>query len=334
MRHDLLELLCCPRCQGDLVLRDAVERDGRVESGRLECAGCSGSSPIRGFVPRFVPEDNYASSFGFQWSRFRRTQLDSFTGTPISRDRFFLQSGWNSADLDGRRVLDAGCGAGRFAEVALDCGATVVAVDYSTAVDACQDNLGHYPGFDAVQADIMALPLRAGSFDFVYCFGVLQHTPDAGAALSALPVTLRPGGRLAVDVYMKTGLELLWPKYWLRPLTKRMDRERLFRLVKRLGPPLLPVSSMIGRVPKIGRRLRYLVPVVNYEGVHPLSREQLRDWSILDTFDMLSPAYDRPRSPETLRRWLAESGMTEVEVLRTGHLTGRGVKPSAQPSPP
>ena len=144
---------------------------------------------------------------------------------------------------------------------------------------------------------------------------------------------MRPGGRLAVDVYMKTGLEPLWPKYWLRPLTKRMDRDRLFRLVKTLGPPLLPISSMIGRVPKIGRRLRYLVPVVNYAGVLPLTSEQVRDWAILDTFDMLSPAYDEPQSPETVSRWLTEAGMTEVEVVRTGHLVGRGVKPSPHMSP-
>lgn len=325
MGPDLLELLCCPSCKGDLVLRDSVERDGRVESGRLDCAGCGRSAPIRRFIPRFAPEDNYASSFGFQWGRFQRTQLDSYSGVPISRDRFFLQSGWDPADLAGRTVLDAGCGAGRFAEVALACGATVVAVDYSSAVDAAYDNLGENPRFHGLQADIMSLPLRQDSFDFVYCFGVLQHTADARAALLALPGPLRPGGRLAVDVYMKTGMEALWPKYWLRPLTKRMDRERLFDLVSKVGPPLLPVSSLVGKVPKIGRRLRYLIPVVNYEGVLPLNREQVRDWAILDTFDMLSPAFDRPQSPETLTRWMQEAGMTDVEVVRTGHLVGRGV---------
>ncbi len=329
MRPGLLQLMCCPTCEGELVLRDAVERDGRVERGRLDCAACSRSSPIRDFVPRFAPEDNYASSFGFQWGRFRRTQLDSYTGVPISRERFLLQSGWEPSDLDGCLVLDAGCGAGRFAEVALDCGATVVAVDYSSAVDACYENLGDNPRLNVLQADIMALPLRTGCFDYVYCFGVLQHTPEPGAALFALTRPLRPGGRLSVDVYMKTGFELLWPKYWLRPLTKRMDKERLFRLVTRVGPSLLPISSLIGRAPRVGRRLRYLVPVANYEGVLPLTQEQLRDWSILDTFDMLSPAYDQPQSPETLTRWLSDAGMTDVEVLRTGHLVGRAVKPGS-----
>lgn len=128
-----------------------------------------------------------------------------------------------------------------------------------------------------------------------------------------------------MDVYMKTGMEMLWPKYWLRPITRRMDRERLFGLVSKVGPPLLPVSSLVGKVPKIGRRLRYLVPVVNYQGVLPLSPEQVRDWAILDTFDMLSPAYDQPQSPETLAGWMREAGMAEIEVVRTGHLVGRGV---------
>src|SRR5689334_1927328 len=56
--------------------------------GRLTCE--SGHAvPVRGGVPRFVPADNYAAAFGEQWKTFRRTQLDSYTGTTISRDRSY-----------------------------------------------------------------------------------------------------------------------------------------------------------------------------------------------------------------------------------------------------
>ncbi len=178
MNRALLEMLCCPTCRQDLALHASEEVDGDVVSGELVCGGCASRYPVLRSVPRFVPGDNYARSFGYQWNRFRQTQLDSTVGQPISRQRFLRESGWRPEDLEGKLVLDVGCGAGRFAEVALGLGARLVAVDYSDAVDACQDNLGPRPDLDVIQADMRALPLRRGRFDFVYCLGVLQHTPD------------------------------------------------------------------------------------------------------------------------------------------------------------
>jgi len=278
------------------------------------------------FIPRFVPEENYADNFTIQWRRFRQTQLDSHSGVPISEQRFFAQTAWNPTDLDGALVLDIGCGAGRFAEVALACGAEVVAVDYSGAVDACRENHLLHPRIHVIQGDIYALPLRAGAFDYIYCLGVLQHTADPAGAFSCLPGFLRPEGRLAVDVYPKTGMEWLWPKYWLRPLTKRIEPGRLFRIVEAVAPMLLAVSRLIGSMPRIGRKLKYLVPVANYEGVYPLTGEQLAEWAVLDTFDMLAPAYDQPQRDEVVRGWFERAGLLDVEVVRVGHLVGRGTK--------
>ena len=326
MKRDLLDILCCPVCRGPLALRDEIESHDEIASGVLRCDACPADYPIVEFVPRFVPAQNYADSFGYQWNRFPRTQLDSFSGLPITHERFFIQSEWSADDLRDRFVLDVGCGAGRFAEVALSTGARVVAVDYSSAVDACRANLGGNPRLDVIQADVYRLPIRSESFDFVYCFGVLQHTPDPRAAFLALVPALKRGGRIAFDVYPKLWKNALWPKYWLRPLTKRMRKERLFDLVVKLVRWLLPVSRAIGRVPLLGRRLRWFVPVANYEGVYPLSETQIREWSVLDTFDFFSPAHDHPQSAAALRSWLAEAGVAG-EVVRYGHLVGRGVRP-------
>jgi len=324
MKPHLLELLVCPSCRCDLNLRDARESAAEVESGTLACAGCGAHYPIVGFVPRFVPPENYSNSFGFQWNRFRHTQLDSVTGQPITRDRFFAQSGWTAADMAGRWTLDLGCGAGRFAEVALATGARLVAVDYSSAVDACRQNLGPHPRLDVVQADVYRLPFRHQRFDFVYCFGVLQHTPDVHAAFAALVEQIAPGGRLAVDLYPQLALNIVWPKYWLRPITKRMPAERLFSLVSRMVDVLWPVSLALGRVPRIGRKLRHALPIANYEGILPLTPPQLKEWAVLDTFDMLAPAHDHPQSAATLQAWLDEARLGDIEVFRRGLVVGRG----------
>lgn len=328
MKRSLVPLLRCPQCSQPVSLVDSRDElaASEVESGQLLCAGCRAVYPIVHHIPRFVQSDNYASSFGFQWNRFQRAQLDSHTKTTISRDRFRKSTGWNPESLTGASVLDVGCGAGRFAEVALSMDAQVFAVDYSDAVDACWGNLHAHPNLHVVQADIYALPFQSGSFDYVYCLGVLQHTPDPHTAFLRLPPQLKAGGRLAVDVYPKPWYHLFYPKYWLRPITTQMPRPALFRTVERAVPVLLPISRAVGRLPAVGPLLKRLIPVVNYEGVYPLTEEQLHEWAVLDTFDGLSPAYDRSQTPDTLRSWLEEAGLKEIELLKAGHLVGRGKK--------
>jgi SAM-dependent methyltransferase len=180
-----------------------------------------------------------------------------------------------------------------------------------------------------LQADIYDLPFANGSFDFVYCFGVLQHTPDVRGAFHSLPPQLRPGGRLAVDVYPKLGLTSLLPRYWLRPLTTRVPAERLFDVVQRVAPMLLPMSDAVGRVPVLGRKLRHAIPVANYHGILDLTREQVREWAILDTFDWLAPRYDQPQTADTVRRWFTEAGLLDIWVGRMGFLVGRARMPRA-----
>lgn len=328
MTHRLLAILRCPDCGGTLT----PDGPTAAEPTALRCDGCGRPHRVVGAIPRFVPDTNYADSFGFQWNRFRRTQLDSHSGVPITRDRFFAQSRWSAESMRDRRVLDVGCGSGRFAEVALSTGAFVTALDYSSAVEACHANLGHHERLDVVQGDVYRLPFAPGTFDFVYCFGVLQHTPDPEAAFRALVRQVTPGGAIAVDFYPKFWRNLLWPKYWIRPLTSRIPHRRLFPLVERLVPVLLPVSRLLGRVPWGGRWLRHIVPVSNYEGIHPLNESQLREWAVLDTFDMWSPIHDHPQSAETVARWLRDAGLEEREVFRPGHLVGRGRRPAARHS--
>ncbi len=324
MRRELMNLLVCPVCRGGLALDAARESEDDIESGTLSCGSCAARYPILHFVPRFVPQENYSSSFGFQWNRFRRTQLDSTTGHPISRDRFFQQSGWSSSEMANGWTLDVGCGAGRFAEVALDTGTRLVAVDYSGAVDACRENLGPRPRFDVVQADVYHLPFRPHRFDFVYCFGVLQHTPNVQGAFAALAEQLVPGGCIAVDLYPERALNLVWPKYWLRPFTKRMQADRLLSFVAGMVNLLWPVSLALGRVPRIGRWLRHALPVANYEGLLPLNATQLKEWAVLDTFDMLAPAHDHPQSAATLQSWFREARLADIVVFRRGLVVGGG----------
>jgi SAM-dependent methyltransferase len=193
-------------------------------------------------------------------------------------------------------------------------------------VHACHANNAGRGRLDVLRGDIYHFPFKPAVFDFVYCLGVLQHTPDVDRAFHSLLPPLKLGGRIAVDVYERKWTRFVGGKEWARPITTRLERRRLFSLVEQLVPIVLPFSIAVGRVPVIGRKLRRLLPVSNYDGILPLTREQVREWAVLDTYDMLSPVYDQPQTETTVRQWLTEAGLREVEVLRPGHLVGRGRK--------
>jgi SAM-dependent methyltransferase len=259
----------------------------------------------------------YADSFGEQWNRYRRVQLDSVTGKPLSRERFFEGTGWPER-LDGERVLEVGCGAGRFTEVLVSTGADVVAVDATSAVEACRETVGD--AATVVRADLFDLPFPEESFDRVFCFGVLQHTPDPRAAFLTIVRYARPGGVVAADVYRKPEYVDRWSskRFW-RPLTTRMPRRSLRRLVEWYVPRWLPIDTRLARVPGAGRFLTAIVPCWNYTGLLPLSRDELEAWAVLDTFDALSPRYDRPQILAAVREWCAAAGLVDVDVRPGGN---------------
>jgi len=263
---------------------------------------------------------DYVESFGDQWKRYRRVQLDSATGKGLSRDRLFQGTGWTPAELEGELVLEVGCGAGRFTEVLLSTGARVVAVDASSAVEACRETCGDNPRLALVQADLFALPFRLGSFDRVFCYGVLQHTPDPERAFRVLVEQVRPGGLIAADVYRRFPyIDRGSAKFLWRPLTTRMRRDRLRRIVEWYIPRWLPVDRRLARVPRIGRFLVAVVPCWNPSGLFELSEEEAVAWATLDTFDALSPRYDRPQTLESVEAWGRRAELEDVTVRYGGN---------------
>ena len=325
----LLEVLACPNCAGGLSCVPANTTDeGEIESGSLQCAACGRKFPIEAGIPRFVERENYASSFGYQWNLFKSEQLDSVNGTSLSAKRLFSETDWTSEWMNGKWVLDAGCGAGRFLDVASNTGAEVVGLDISNAVDAARASLKDRRNVHFVQASIYELPFRTGAFDGCYCIGVIQHTPEPPAALRSLPRVLKAGGRLAVTIYERKPWTLLNTKYLLRPITRRIKKQTLLAMIKGAMPVLFPLTSTIFRVPFLGPVFSFTIPVANYANERALTHRQRYDWAVLDTFDMLSPQYDQPQTFAEAERALTSAGIVKLRRLPNAGLNLVGVKDS------
>ena len=270
--------------------------------------------PVVNGVVRFVKDRNYAESFGFQWNKFQKTQIDRHNhNLQLSRDRFFAETNWDKEDLTGKDVLEVGSGAGRFSQVFLDhTKGNLYSIDYSDAVSANFQNNGHHGDrFHLFQASVYEMPFPDNSFDKVFCFGVLQHTPDFKRSVESLIAKARPGGEVVVDFYPVRGWwTKIHAKYIFRPFTRRMKHDKLLRKIERNAGWLMKLYFFFNKI-GIGKVVNRFLPIVDIKGTFPqnLSKQELKEWVILDTFDMFSPEHDHPQKISTVKKWFEESGM-------------------------
>jgi len=282
-------LLVCPQCKGAL---------DKIAQG-LSCGGCSKEFSITNGVPRFVLDDKYVGNFSFEWKIHRSTQIDDGEFTD-SAEFFNLRFGKDKEFWTDKKVLDVGVGVGRYAKVALDMGAKVVGVDLSYSIDVAGENLSGYENYEGVQADLFELPFADESFDVIYSFGVLHHTPDPRIAFEGLLRLLKPGGTICITVYEDRGM--YHSSRYLRKLTTKLPPAILY--------PLCVVYTSIMYVP-----YRYLGFRYGFFGrFAPISLSSSFKEAILDTFDCYSPQYQFTYSDYDIFRWYKENKLNDIEI--------------------
>jgi ubiquinone/menaquinone biosynthesis C-methylase UbiE len=121
-------------------------------------------------------------------------------------DRPFLREAIAFAAYTGKRVLEVGCGIGVDALEWRRAGNRVVAIDLN--FPSCQLTKGRFLDAGCVDGrflngDAENLPFPDGTFDVIYSFGVLHHSPNTERAIEELHRCLRAGGLAIVMLYHK-----------------------------------------------------------------------------------------------------------------------------------
>ncbi len=272
-----------------------------------------------------MEKENYANSFGLQWNAFARSQFDSYTGLPISKTRLSRICGGDTSVFEGKTILEAGCGSGRFTEVILQNNAEVWAIDYSSAVDAAISNFDGNTKYHIAQADIRHLPFEKNSFDTVVCIGVLQHTPNPEESIQSLCGVLKNGGSLLIDHY-SIGYEEQLSRKVIRYLLLKTSLRMRLPLVKILVHLLWPIHKMLWRLKKysffgkIRKWWYHKSPVVDYHGSYAnLSDKIMFEWAVLDTHDTLTDKYKHLRTKEQIVDILEKCGMLVKNIEYAGN---------------
>ena len=188
-----------------------------------------------------------------------------------------------AGDVQGRQVLDAGCGSGPLTEDLRARGAVVAGFDSSRAMlELARQRLGE--DADLRVADLsQPLPYADGEFDDVVVSLVLHYLQDWSAPLVELRRVLKPGGRLLLSVNHPRILESSEPEadyfavteyseeytfddqravltYWHRPLHAMSDAftRAGFRISVISEPPFSPDTPRELLPPDLGDRTAFI----------------------------------------------------------------------------
>jgi len=317
--NEIKQQLVCPTHRCTVQFHSGVLNGSGVPwpDGPITCPmGCTFS--IHRGIPRFVSPDNYASAFGLQWQRWRKTQLDSYTGQPYSRRRLEACMGMPPQALNEKTVLECGSGAGRFTEHLLENANCLVSMDLSDAVDANLMNCAGKRPYLLVQADINASPIPFGAFDVVVCMGMLQHTPSPEQTISSLAKYLKSGGLLVIDHYTirsplgKFGRNLTLG-YPIRAIIRRLSPQLGLKITIALTALCNPIRKRTCQIHWIDRIASRIFPSSCYYKTLPLlDPDIIYEWNELDTHDTLTDYYKHFRSPEEIRGFLEELGFQDI----------------------
>jgi SAM-dependent methyltransferase len=226
------------------------------------------------------------AGFNERWTRHPTPQS--------SIGSFWLKTGWDPSVFVGKRVLDAGCGCGRYTQIAIECGAAeVVAVDAApAAVRATGENC---PSAHVRQADLMGDLSGLGVFDVVFSLGVLHHTVDTRAAFGNVAKLVRPGGMFAAWVYGRPVVDPvnLLRTYMLHEITRAVPPDVLHEICVRYATRIRDMDAGAWGP---------LEQVLQVSG----SRDD--DECISDTFDWHTPQYRWWHTSKELLSWFDACG--------------------------
>lgn len=190
----------------------------------------------------------------------------------IDESRYGQYAPWMKSTLvfhnyPGKKVLEVGFGMGTDLFQFALAGSDVTGIDLSPAhLDIAKKRFSLYgKDADLRLGDAEKIPFSDATFDVVYSFGVIHHTPDANMAMDEIYRVLKPGGRAIIGVYHKWSafflLSVLLPYLWRLRFLKESYRQTLSQIEHREHSDACPLVKVYSR-----RGLRQLLQ--NLDEVH------------------------------------------------------------------
>lgn len=315
--NDMYKTLRCPVDGG--MLDPTQLRYDQVTDGKLVCRDCGKSYPVASGAPDFVSNlDNQkatAKSFGYEWKLSVKHGIEDenlLFGVPRNEalEAFLNSTQFNENDVAGKKVLDAGCGNGNMASQLAKLGTEVYAIDIHDYLPSIAERYSDIDNLVFSKADIFDLPFAGGTFDVVYSYGVLHHTPDPAGAFARLAKLVKDGGKLSIYVYYsevsRTNPFRMGKKIYDIVGLNRLGNKGLFFLCYLLSLPMYILHGLY-------RILRPLLPgTPDGWAEHGRGRRMPFRSMVMKWFDALSPRYASTHKRSDIIGWFRKNGFTDI----------------------
>jgi ubiquinone/menaquinone biosynthesis C-methylase UbiE len=308
LEPDLLEILCCPACRGEL--------DYAPAAAELSCRPCGFTYPIVDGIPVLFPLDvkaRFQELFHRSWDSEARAEVyDRFVEggeSPLDLHNHIGETRATLAvlgDLPPGRLLDCGCGNGRFFQ---HYPAHVTPVGFDASLNLLRICKKKGRAKRLVCGEMEHLPFKDGVFDRAVSVRVIQHLQEQELAVREISRVLRTGGEVTLHCYNELSSKAVVKhvrQSWVGKVLNWPFRA-LFRTLSPFAPWELAYDKY-NSVPQVRRWLRRSgVRVTTVRG----AGFGFNKW-FMGGF-LVAPWLER-RRPQLLQRYLATSLRAEEAV--------------------
>jgi len=150
-----------------------------------------------------------------EYEKYSKEYFDDLERTRYSIQHWQL-SEFESFDIEGKEVLEIGFGQGTDHLMMARSGGIMHGIDLTEESKTITENRFSLYGYKSrlLTGDAEELPYKENTFDFVYSFGVLHHTPHIAKAIGEIHRVLKPGGKCYIAVYNKNSLFFWWSVFF------------------------------------------------------------------------------------------------------------------------
>lgn len=369
MRFRLVELLQCVRCNSPLDVTRTETRPRRTGSKETfscrtycgwnhtveipaasQCIECGGLDIVSGVLTCRSCRHEYRIVDSVPWL-FDETagRDDRLSGTIALYSHLWtdlpsrppdgsshveqVEETLGESVVRGRIGLDAGSGSGIDTQVmaARHPDVELVSLDISAGVNETRRRTEMLPNVHVLRASVLSIPLKNGSCDFAYSFGVLHHTSDPKRGLAEIARTLKPGGTTALYLY-EDHADNAWKAVPLklvngiRRITTGMNTRLLSGLCWLLSPLVFVTFTVPARIMGWFRRTRPVTEKMPFNfGTSPFSLHG-------DLVDRFGAPIEVRYSRDEVVALLASCNLVDIGITKFKMAAGwvaRGMKPGA-----